>query len=61
MFSTWLAHRNLMARHLPFRVYEFAARVRPLYYGDMLTVVPGRFIGELSEDPYNIWMMDLRK
>jgi serine/threonine protein kinase len=60
----------LMARHLdpshqptgaPFRVYEFGGRVRPPDFSEVLTAAPGRFIGVLSEDHYNIWMMDLPK
>ncbi len=48
----------------PFRVYEFAGRVRPVppsptHIPDMLNAIPGRFIGVLTEQNYNIWMMDL--
>jgi len=48
----------------PLRVYEFAGRVRPATTGttpEALSAVPGRFIGALYEQNYNIWMMDLRK
>jgi serine/threonine protein kinase/WD40 repeat protein len=62
---------SLMARHLdrnyhpadaPFRVFQFAGRIRPQGGGgDSLTAVPGRFIGAMSELSFNVWMMDLPK
>jgi serine/threonine protein kinase len=54
----------------PFRVYQFTGRLRPVIApvggqgvqtSDMLSAVPGAFIGVLSEVNYNIWMMDLPK
>jgi Tol biopolymer transport system component len=63
---------SLMARHLdrnhhpagaPFRVYEFTGRARPTSFArsGMLSAVPGRFIGVLAENNFNIWMMDMPK
>jgi len=63
---------SIMARHLdrnrrpagtPFRVFEFPGRIHPQSgintREDMLTAVPGRFIGALPELSFNVWMTDL--
>ncbi len=65
---------SLMARRLdrnrrpvepPFRVFEFAGRIHPQGDGispnEVLSAVPGRFIGAMSEFSFNVWMMDLPK
>ncbi len=68
---------SLMARHLdrtfhpanpPFRVFEFTSRLHPQQGGggptgarDALTAVPGRFVGAMPEQSFNVWMMDLPK
>jgi serine/threonine protein kinase len=66
--SAYLMARRLDRNHRPsgppFRVYEFPGRVRPPATGSVperLSAVPGRIIGALSEQNYNIWMMDLPK
>jgi hypothetical protein len=48
----------------PFRVYEFAGRIRmgsPNGPQEMMTAIPGGFRGALQELHYNIWMMNLPK
>jgi hypothetical protein len=53
-----------------FRVFQFPGRIHPhAYWGvnqtweqsEVLTALPGRFVGAVSEDTFNIWMMDLPK
>lgn len=71
--SSLMARRLDGSRHRagpPFRVFQFPGRMHPHgSWGDnqlwqeseALTALPGRFVGAMSEDNNNIWIMDLPK
>jgi len=64
--STSLMARRLDRNHHPvdppFRVFEFPGRPTPASaVSDLLTAMPGRFIGAMTENSSNIWMTDLPK
>jgi serine/threonine protein kinase len=70
--SSLMARRLDRNRHPagpPFRVFQFPGRNHPhaflefgaWYQSEVLSALPGRFVGAMSEYSYNIWMMDLPK
>ena len=71
--SSLMARRLDRSRHpagTPFRVFQFPGRIHPhAHWGvnqlweqsEVLTALPGSFVGAMSDDSDNIWMMDLPK